>query len=211
MANRFVSTEMMGDPWYRALSSDQKVLWLYVWCKCDIAGIWRPVWDEVKFYTGVDPIEASVYSDRIRVLEGSEWFLTDFVLRQQVIPSLAHLNPRNACHAAIIKILNYKNILSPLAAPNKGLARGYSNGNSNGKHTTNLNHIDNMVEVVGSREESFEQAAKEDYTTVEWKDILRNEVGNFRGIGFKEDKIKAMFMTRNIPEAVIDKAMGKDF
>ena len=50
---------------------------------------------------------------------------------------MEELNPLNKCHASIIKRLNIQT--SPLEAPNKGLARGYSNSKGNSKVIVKVN------------------------------------------------------------------------
>ena len=51
---RFTDSEKWSNKWFRNLSSEQKLFWIYVHDKCDQSGVWKEDFEEVKFYTGID-------------------------------------------------------------------------------------------------------------------------------------------------------------
>jgi hypothetical protein len=53
MPKRFTETLKWDDPWFRALSPDAKLLWLWMVDKCDSAGIITPDFALCEFQTGI--------------------------------------------------------------------------------------------------------------------------------------------------------------
>ena len=133
MPKRFTDSAKWDDPWFCSLKPVQKLFWLYILDKCDHAGIWKVNWPMAEFHLGKDLDELEIlakFSERIRIVNSETWFVHKFIRFQQP----KGLNPLNKVHASIIKILKINKItVSPLLAPCKGLARGYSNSNSNSK------------------------------------------------------------------------------
>lgn len=233
---RFIDSALWKKDWFLDLSSEHRVFWYYLQAHCNHAGIWQPSWREVKYMMGFDQIDPAVYKEEVRILAGGLWYLTSFVCSQQMVPTLMHLNPKNACHASIIKILNKENIISPFVAPVKGLDRGYSNSNGNGKTQPNTSSKDNLNYLSNSkmnkdnidntdnighgipppptmqeRDAAFAISKAENYDTPAWRQTLKEEVASFRAIGFNEEKIKQLFMNRPIAEAIVDEVMDKRF
>jgi len=133
MPKRFTDSEKWEDPWFCSLRPREKLFWIYLLDRCDHGGIWKVNWPMAEFHLGKDIDELEIlarFSTRIQVITPEKWFVPNFIRFQQ--PS--GLNPANKVHASIIKILTFNKIsLSPFQAPSKGLARGYSNSNSNSK------------------------------------------------------------------------------
>jgi hypothetical protein len=57
MAKRFISTELFDDPWFMNLSKDAKLLWVYLFTKCDHAGIIQNNPKLWKFQTDIENID----------------------------------------------------------------------------------------------------------------------------------------------------------
>lgn len=229
MAKRFMETSLITNPWFQDLTLEQKVFWLYLQLMCDHAGMWKVNWRNVKFHLSIEPQDPLAYGIAIKVLNEHEWYLLHFVEEQQGVPP-AKLNQKNACHASIIKILNNKNILSPCVGPTEALARGYSNGNSNGKAQPYTSHIDSRsnktvdgmsynsynsgVKGAVVRQEpptTYEKEPTPDYNTPEWRQSLKNEAISFRKLGFTDQRIKELFSNREVPEVILDEILGRAY
>ena len=70
MSKRLHDSDEWGRQWFRRLSTDQKLLWLYIWDHCDCAGTWEIDFETFEFRTGIkfDDSVLSVFSDRCRVI-----------------------------------------------------------------------------------------------------------------------------------------------
>jgi len=84
VAKRYVDTQMWDDPWFQDLPLKHKSLWLYLFCKCDEAGVWKVNKRLAEFQ-----LESSFEWDKIDDIynKGKErihffddiWFLVDFI------------------------------------------------------------------------------------------------------------------------------------
>lgn len=225
MAKRYTETEQWDLPWFHQLTKEQKLFWLYIHDKCNIAGVWGVNWNYVEHALGVTFIEYSVYGPRVKLIDnGDKWFICDFVLKQQGIKSLGELNPKNMCHASIIKILKYENIIGPITGPL------YSNGNSKTQpYTTTKDSENNKTINNGIQYNSYYNRPTQsqgntftDYSKlpkeapIDWFapgkfEELVEETQSFLKLSFKPERIKELFLSREVPEVLIDKAMLKLF
>jgi hypothetical protein len=86
MAKRFTDTIKWNKRFFRNLSNNYKLLWIYILDKCDHAGVWEVDFDEVELKLGVrfDPKEALNKLDNraIEFRDGEKWFIPDFVTFQ---------------------------------------------------------------------------------------------------------------------------------
>ena len=146
MAIRMTSTEKWSDPWFLDLSRKSKFLFLFLCDNCDIAGFLERHDKTTSFYLDIPITEFdSLYKElekSVVIIDGIIW-LKNFIRHQKNLP----LNPDNNCHRSIIKSLVihssafsnlYESVfglsleeIRGLSAPQEGLARGYSNSNSN--------------------------------------------------------------------------------
>ena len=124
MAKRFVDTDMFRKPMVRTLQPRFKLLWLYLLCECDHAGVWDVELDVAGMRLGFDMEEQKcldAFGSAIVPFDGGKkWWLPDFVRFQY-----GELNPLNRVHASVINVLSryekelqkegaYKPLISPL-------------------------------------------------------------------------------------------------
>jgi hypothetical protein len=109
MAKRFTDTEKYKKHFVRSLKAPYKLLWDYILCDCNHAGIWIVDFEAARMYLGKDvkiceraALEA-FNKDEKRVIPidyGEKWFIVGFIEYQY-----GELNPRNRVHASVIKML----------------------------------------------------------------------------------------------------------
>ena len=116
MSKRFTDSDKWKKKWFRCLSNDHKVFWIYVLDQCDHAGIWEVDFEAAEFFcSGINESEIrQVFNKQYQEIDnGKRWFLKDFVDFQY-----GTLNENNRAHLSVINILlKYKLI------ENKGLIR----------------------------------------------------------------------------------------
>jgi len=125
MAKRFVDTDKFRKPFIRGLQGAYKLLWDYLCCDCDHAGIWIVDFEITQIYIGADMLvnknDALKYfnEDEERIIEidnGRKWFIKPFVEFQY-----GGLNPENRVHKSVLNVLSKydlyksdKGLVSPL-------------------------------------------------------------------------------------------------
>ena len=130
MTIRFTLAEKWQDKWFRTLTMEGKLLFLYMCDSCNIAGIWEIDLEQAAFSIGaptgaIEMAYRSIEKGYEKLNETHIW-IWDFLNRQRNIP----LNPKTAAHATIInQLLPYKdlseNILQLLSSEAiKELTRG---------------------------------------------------------------------------------------
>jgi len=116
LPKRFTDSDKWKKKWFRCLSNDHKVFWIYVLDQCDHAGIWEVDFEAAEFFcSGINESEIrQVFKKQYQEIDnGKRWFLKDFVDFQY-----GTLNENNRAHLSVINILlKYKLI------ENKGLIR----------------------------------------------------------------------------------------
>lgn len=113
MAKRFTDTKKWEDPWFFALSPDDKCLWYYLLDKCDYAGIWNVNLPLASVFLKREILEQrtlEVFNEKIRVF-GNRWFIPKFITFQYGV-----LNPRQVMHRRVILTLE---------TLEQGLSKGY--------------------------------------------------------------------------------------
>lgn len=83
MAKRFTNTEKWTkDKWFRKLTPNYKLLWLYIQDNCDCVGVWE---EDIEFYCdyiddSVNTEEAlSLFKDQIKIIcNGKKWWIIEF-------------------------------------------------------------------------------------------------------------------------------------
>ncbi len=126
MAKRFIDTDLFRKPLMRSLQAPYKVLWVYLLCECDHAGIWDVELDVAAMRLGVkiDPAKclAAFGTAIVEIDGGKKWWIPEFVAFQY-----GTLNPANKVHASVLSMLgkhdinpNDQGATKPLASPLEG-------------------------------------------------------------------------------------------
>lgn len=109
MAKRFTDTEKYRKHFLRSLSAPYKLLWDYILCDCNHAGIWIVDFEAARMYLGKDvrlneKVALQAFNkDEQRIIPidcGDKWFVVGFIEYQY-----GQLNPKNRVHASVIKML----------------------------------------------------------------------------------------------------------
>ena len=83
MGKRFTETDKWSDPWFRRLSAEHKLAWLYLLDNCDLAGVVDLDHDLADFQIGCDVdwdgFVMGVGSDRVEVLPNGKLFVLRFI------------------------------------------------------------------------------------------------------------------------------------
>ena len=117
LPKRFTDSNKWKKKWFRCLSNDHKVFWIYVLDQCDHAGIWEVDFEAAEFFcSGINESEIrQVFNKQYQEIDnGKRWFLKDFVDFQY-----GTLNENNRAHLSVInillkyKIINNKGLRSP--------------------------------------------------------------------------------------------------
>lgn len=110
MSSRFTQTEKWDDKWFRGLTVNAKVLYWYIWDKCNIAGFWEVDLDGAIFHTKIKPnVIRGAYEELSRGLVGAGEYVwvRKFLYHQKNLP----LNPENNAHRGILRCIEeYKTI-----------------------------------------------------------------------------------------------------
>ena len=118
MSKRFTDSDKWKKKWFRCLSNDHKVFWIYVLDQCDHAGIWEVDFEAAEFFcSGINESEIrQVFNKQYQEIDnGKRWFLKDFVDFQY-----GTLNENNRVHLSVItillkyKLIENKDLVSPL-------------------------------------------------------------------------------------------------
>ena len=104
MAKRFTDNEKWRRPWFRALSSEYKLFWIYLLDHCDASGVWYVDFEHANFCirTEFKPEEAlRLLEKQVQVLgDGTRWFIPDFVPFQY-----GSLSDQSLPHKSVIAML----------------------------------------------------------------------------------------------------------
>jgi uncharacterized phage protein (TIGR02220 family) len=98
MAKRFVESRIFDDVWFQELSAEWKLLWWYLLCKCDEAGMWKVNYKLAEFQIGKkinwDKTNQMINKNKERIKFYPEfWVLADFVIFQYGEKAYTSENP----------------------------------------------------------------------------------------------------------------------
>jgi len=109
MAKRFTDSDKWKKLWFRKLSNDNKVFWMYLLDQCDHAGIWEVDFDLAAYFcSGINEKEIrDIFKKQYFEFDsGKRWFIKDFISFQY-----NELNPNANAHKSVIARLNKFNLL----------------------------------------------------------------------------------------------------
>lgn len=128
MAKRSVDVSKWRDPFYRALPMQYKLLWDFIYCDCDNAGVWIVDMDiaSINVTKRVKEQEAvKLFGEKIYVFaDGRKWAIRGFI-DENVGVAPARLDPeKNKYHKSIVELLQKHDLsLEKLQGPQgRGLA-----------------------------------------------------------------------------------------
>lgn len=78
---RFTETEKWNDGWFRRLTPERKLLWIYLCDRCDAAGVIEMDFDLVEFLVGhrFDDSDMVFLKGRVEPMEGEKWRVLKFI------------------------------------------------------------------------------------------------------------------------------------
>ena len=104
MPKRFTDSEKWKDPWFRKLTPYEKLMCLYLYDRCDIAGFWEIDLESAAFEIGIshaDILEAVKGLERCYETNGDYIWIKRFVRFQ----GNKDLNENNRAHVGIMRLL----------------------------------------------------------------------------------------------------------
>lgn len=106
MSKRFTDTMKWRDAWFRKLSPETKLFWIYILDNCDIAGFWKVDIELAEFCIGkkID-IESTLTAinegkERIAKKEPDRWQVINFIRFQY-----GELSEDSPAHRGVLKVL----------------------------------------------------------------------------------------------------------
>lgn len=114
MAKRFIDSDLFKKRFIRGLKGAYKLLWVYLFCECDNAGIWNVDIEAAELFCG----QKYSLEDLKKVFEGkifffdqeAKAFIPDFIEFQYG----SELNERNPAHRSVLEKLNKYQLISVL-------------------------------------------------------------------------------------------------
>tara|TARA_Y100000592_G_scaffold58529_1_gene91641 strand:- start:1293 stop:1973 length:681 start_codon:yes stop_codon:yes gene_type:complete len=114
MAKRMTDTDKWKKRFVRELSSEFKLLWLYILDDCNHAGIWEVdlevasirIGETLKFDIPAEDMLPQSFLDKIVIFDnGDKWFIPEFIDFQY-----GELNPNSNVHKSVILLLQKYNL-----------------------------------------------------------------------------------------------------
>lgn len=210
MPKRYTDSEKWNDRWFRKLSSDEKIMFLYLCDRCDLAGFYELDYELMSLHIGLDERccigAVKGLNERVQV-KGEVVWIKNFLEHQKNLP----LNPENNAHKhIIIKISNRLNLFpeiidyigadlglfSPI-----GKGRGKGKGKGKGRPAKKSKFVPPILEEVIEyfAENGYSKAGATEafkyYNEADWHDASGKPVlawkQKMRGNQFREEyKIK---------------------
>jgi len=111
MAKRFIDTKIWDKAWFRRLTPQTKLIWIYLLTRCDHAGIWDADWEAAEFFIG-DKVSyrrlPQVITEKMKEIKnGKQYFIPSFVDFQY-----GELKENSKPHLSVIKRLKEKGLIT---------------------------------------------------------------------------------------------------
>jgi len=106
MAKRFTASDKWDDPWFYELPDKDKLFWIFILDRCDMAGVWKVNWRMTESYLGYRP-NLDSFGGRIVVLSEGKLFVPGFIRFQY-----GELNPANRMHRGVLSALRGHGVAS---------------------------------------------------------------------------------------------------
>ena len=121
MAKRFTDTDKWRKPWFRKLSAEAKLAWVYLTDNCDNAGVWPAAYDLMSSDLGIKVSGswlANAFGDRVQIF-ADKVFLPSFIEFQY-----GRLSEDSSPHQAVIRLLEKHAIDIENLYQHKGYPKG---------------------------------------------------------------------------------------
>ena len=109
MAKRFIDTKMWDKAWFRKLTPQTKLIWIYLLTRCDHAGIWDADWEAAEFFIGgrVNYRRLpKVITDKMQEIDGgNQYYIPSFIEFQY-----GELRENSKPHLSVLKRLKDKGL-----------------------------------------------------------------------------------------------------
>jgi hypothetical protein len=81
MVKRFMDADIFKKQWFRKMSNDEKVLWMFITSTCSFDGFWEYDDEVIKFYTGFDKEIPQQILDKLGMIkiDNNQYFLLSWV------------------------------------------------------------------------------------------------------------------------------------
>jgi len=196
MGKRFTATEKWDDPWFRKLPCKYKALWQFVCDKCDNAGVWKKDFESAIHYigelvdekTGLELFNSG--KERIRLINGDSWFITEFVVFQ-----FGELSVDCRPHKSVMDLI--------AKHQKKGYPKGMDRVSATLKDKDKEQDIDKDKDNGGSLEAKY---------IALWNEKMPWKVNNLSGVRHKhlKERLKEPAFVDNFP-VILDKILASDF
>jgi hypothetical protein len=174
MAKRFIDTKIWDKAWFRKLSPESKLVWIYLLTRCDHAGIWDADWEAAEFFIG-NKVNyrrlPAMITDKMQEIDGgNQYFIPSFVEFQY-----GELRENSKPHLSVIKRLNEKGLHKGLKTPkDKDKAKDKVKNKKKDKKKSMLSF---QLKPKKYREQVFRKETLEIGKDI--KNITENQIDNF--------------------------------
>lgn len=207
MSKRYSETARWDAPWYRRMTPDHKTFLEFLYSMCDNAGVWEIDWENASFKVNasIGPEVLAVLNEnqqRVKLDETGRYLLVlghiQFQCGNLLQPKLTNLQK------SAIRLM-YKHITA------------FRFSQEDFGFTGKL-PVDDGYKYKEDKEDKEDKNDSQYKFSLErnWEDPkalsdLKQEVASLRNIGWRDLRIKEHMIMRTIPEAVVDKFMGREF
>jgi hypothetical protein len=202
MAKRFIDTGLFDDPWFMDLSQDGKLFYIYLFTRCNHAGIIQLNDRLCQFQTGVESLTTvkQELGNRLIMLPEGYYFLPNFIRFQY--PNFPNSNVKQQTSA--IEILKkFKLYDNSKGTVREDFDKDSDNDNDSEDDSDNDNDSEdvfvpptknNVVDYFKTKGYSVNAASKayDHYESLGWKDSKGKQVNNW-----KNKMVKVWFTPEN--------------
>lgn len=165
MAKRFIDTEVFKKSLLRNAKTNEKILWIYLFCDCTAAGIWECEFEVAEARIGCKIDRQNFlknFKEKIFEIDnGSKWFIPDFLEFQY-----GELSEKNPAHKNIILTLKKHQLIDNQLRVKRGFG-GASEGLRRGFEGVSNAPMDMDKEIYKDMEEVKEKEIKKEKEKIE--------------------------------------------
>lgn len=184
MAYRFTDTDKWRDPWFRALPSNEKLLFNFLCDNCDLAGFYEVDIPMISFQTCLSEEEIkTAFKGLTRGFIGANgWiWIVNFLKNQKNLP----LNPENNAHKHIINLIKSQLFRFPSVPEKLGANMGLLSPPGKGK-------VEVKVKIKKGEETKSDYPFEEFWNAYDKK--VDKKVSEAKWVLLKEEEKKAIML-----------------